>query len=764
MNKEKAKHEKIVANLQDEIEKLKQQLKAAKEELKELRAAQNEPTEVTPKTKVIKQVGVPEEEVSKLRVQIHEQGVEIERLEEELAKMEQKCDMLLAKLKDKFSDAEIEAIVETIRLAPPPKPKKARKKKAFERLYDDAQRRIGEMKMRQEKLRELEDKQMYKLSRTVGSSTEARKLDMLRSLQRANTATSQRFHDALYEFDRQSRRKKRHHEGDGGDSGEESSEEEMEKLRRGRNLSDLEEITLLTYKIGVCPRCAFSAMAAFQRRELEMLKASHAHQDHKNATMKESGEDGTPWGSVLYLTEGQVPGRTLTSIGRSYTDILSQDYLSQVVSDDDLGVPRPRSKSPGTPLDGSRTLSAASQRSGSPGLRLTGSHMDGGLGASNRGLSPLTRGPNPAQTLIHPGTPLGGGPRAGPLPYDAAYPLPTPPWRQGAQELGATQIPAMSSSAPMLRFQADSAVRGAHTKPRDIQSAASTLPAGWQTKSMPTHDALLRDAPPWRRQRSNSPSKEDRHRSQSPREPLSINARSTNDSLPQPPNGAPPRGGGGGGGMESPYGRLGRHPGSEWSMPLAPGRLPAAQTVQLDPIVKGVGHVPDSSPRTFDRSVSPEWTAKRPEFRSTTEGFSRSNRPDTRPEGLEIDYSRAATAPVPRKAQTLRRLDSDTDSPAGFRSETGGEIHTFGGGARATVCKHEASTQLPSVPPSRSATTPNLPINGSTMRLPAPWEGSSPSKKFGSKVPKKSGPGFMVTPLQSQERLSASMPARTGEG
>mmetsp|Transcript_92739 Transcript_92739/g.145657 ORF Transcript_92739/g.145657 Transcript_92739/m.145657 type:complete len:1197 (+) Transcript_92739:159-3749(+) len=741
LRKATTQQEKLVGELQNELDKLREQLKEANLEIKGLREGGDDKK---PKQKVVKQVGVPEEDFSRLQLKCDEQEKEIERLETDMAALEQKCSMLMEKLKDKFTDAEIANIVEKIKLAPPPKPKKERKKKAYERLYDDAQRRIGEMKLRQNKLKDLEERQMAKLSKKVKTPEELRKLDILHHLHRASSATAQRFHDALSDFDKQTRRKKKMlAEGaeDVGSGGESSGDDEEEvDTRRNRDLSDLEQITLMTYKIGVCPRCAFSAMSAFQRRHRQEQRVTSPKGQAKPE------ESGTPWGSVLFLTEGQVPGRTLSSsLGRSYSDILGSlgtGSLGTYISDGSAD----RQDSP----------NAARTRSGSPVARRAGSPVEG-TGSS------LTRISNQAPSRYSPhgvGTPLGGGPLAGPLPYDAAFPLPTPPWRQEPEGF---QIPPMPSQAQVLtdalsrtgplRSQTDSTLRGGvHTK---AVATPPQAPALRGKSNMPSGETLLRDAPPWRRERSTSQPSEGRHRSQSPEEQQNILARSSGAILAQPLGGAPPPRSGG---MESLYGRLGRHLGSEWSTPLAPGRLPAAQTMPLDPIVKFAVHTSEHSPRKFDRSMSPEWTAKRPEgFRGVQSTTS----------DLELDCSRPSTVPASRKVPMFRRSNAENGQPAVFRSETGGEIHTFGGGARATIWKDAGSTHLPSVQPSRSSPNLATSINGRELKVPwhgpeVPWENSSPQKQIGSKSLKKSGVGFVVTPLQSQQRLSATMPGRLG--
>jgi hypothetical protein len=86
----------------------------------------------------------------------------------------------------------------------------------------------------------------------------------------------------------------------------------------------------------------------------------------------------------------------------------------------------------------------------------------------------------------------------------------------------------------------------------------------------------------------------------------------------------------------------------------------------------------------------------------------------------------------------------------------GAHVTTLGGGGHGTIYRNVGPTPLPAVPLSRS--TPILPVGENQPRAPwetreVPWDSSAAAKRLAPKA-KKPGPGFMVTPLMSQERLS----------
>jgi predicted nucleic acid-binding Zn-ribbon protein len=677
-----AAHDKKIQEMQDLIDKLKKQLEEAKAKIDDLEEAlAGEPK--AGKTKVVKQVGVPEEEHTKLKIKCHELEQLVEKMTDEYALLEQKVQMLMDKLKEKFSDAELGEILEKIALAPPPI-KKRRKKKAYERLYDDAQRRILEMKMRQEKLKQLEEKSLRNMARIVAGSRDARKVDILNHLHQAKEQTSQRFHDALANFTMS-----RTHTGEltGLEDDYDSDEEVSRRIDR---LTDLEEMTLQCFKDGVCPRCAFSALKTFSTRRTSPNAGGGLQKMGHGLTFAGTNANtfGTPWS----------PGR-----GRQG-------------SPSDIGAP--------------------------PWARSGGSR--GSSGSPKRGESPL-----------------GSGPQPGRMPFDSEYPMPSPPWRQPV---------VAEPSAPPWR---DLAASGGNA------SVSSTVPAsqggffgGRDASDTPSNRfaestvsaAVVRSnsddkLPPWRRARSGSPVNADvKNRSPSPKMSMPVREFGI---IAQPPSGMAPslqqRGmPQPGGGMTPSMGRLGRPPGPDW-LPAAPvpGRIPAAQTMPLDPIVRpGSGNDPSSKPlvnrpllgqaqrslvpasSSSSRSPSPHVGGGQ---KVMSDGFKKMRAASDFLGGgqMEVDgQGRPSSVP----SFMVNQSASQGSFPAGVTT-------TMGGGGVGTQYKNIGTKQLPTVPSTRS--TPTLPVAGNRASMPwnqpeVPWQAPPPANNLGSKASKKPGLAFAV--------------------
>lgn len=269
----------------------------------------------------------------------------------------------------------------------------------------------------------------------------------------------------------------------------------------------------------------------------------------------------------------------------------------------------------------------------------------------------------------------------------------------------------------------------------------------------------MNSIPPWRRARSNSPMGKGRSpspampqaRGLAPRAAGSMPGR---DQMPwrteqggsiapgaQPPSGvAPPSKSSM---VTSPsYGRLGRLPGPEWAPAPVPGRVPAAQSVMLDPIdprnVSGVEKDPSPRPLVTKGASS----SRSPSPGQKTDGF----RAVRAVNQLEADLSRPNS--MPSFGQPPRSLYQV--------GQTVGHRGHLGGGGMGTLYTNINSTQLPTVPSSRSVPMPPTEAAPPPWRSAeeVPWESSVPARKLLQKAPKKPGPGFVVTPLVSQERLS----------
>lgn len=175
-----------IALLQETITDLQEELKGKSEV---------DPEAASKKTKSVCDIDKDE----KWKQKFLEMEVKHDDLAHEYAILEQKVQMLLEKLKEKCGDDEVGHVLMKIKLTAPP-PKKARKKKAFERLYDDAQRRIIEMRSKQERLKKAEEQALITATSKVKDRQSLHKVEMLTHLQKAASATSARFHDAISNF------------------------------------------------------------------------------------------------------------------------------------------------------------------------------------------------------------------------------------------------------------------------------------------------------------------------------------------------------------------------------------------------------------------------------------------------------------------------------------------------------------------------------------------------------------------------------------
>jgi len=215
------KFEKKEAQLKAKIESLKQELADMQEALDAAKAKK-------PKEKAPVVDHSEEEKAAKWKQKYHELQDQHDELQHEFDKAQQQIRMLLAKVKQLGGAEAVQELMHEIKLTAPP-PKKQRKKKAYERLYEDAQRRIVEMRMRQEKLKKLEEDALRKLASRVKDKSTLHQAESLSHLHKAAVATRNRFHDALSRF-----------EEDTADAREESPEQEESpdegKPKRGREM------------------------------------------------------------------------------------------------------------------------------------------------------------------------------------------------------------------------------------------------------------------------------------------------------------------------------------------------------------------------------------------------------------------------------------------------------------------------------------------------------------------------------------------------
>jgi len=707
------------AALQKQIDKLTKQLAeqtARADELQE--SLDGEPKEK--KQKVVKQIGVPEEEHTKLKIKLHETEELYENLQDEYAKLEQKVQMLMAKLKEKFSDDEMGEILDTIKLAPPPIRKK-RKKKAYQRLYDDAQRRILEMKMKQEKLKALEERNLRKMAKVVANARDKRKVEMLGHLHKANQQTSRRFHDALGNLIM----------SQAGEDGEEyESGEEGGSMRRIDRLTDLEELTMSCFKDGVCPRCAFSALSTYSAAAQQRQKSPSQSPSQPGASTVMSGSFGMSGSSALTYSG---PG---ASFGTPWmADQPGGGFTTQSLVPARFGISVPGGRPPNrheSPPPWDMAAIGLGHRSGS--------------GSASR---------SPERRL---GSPLGAGPTPGSMPFDNAFPMPAPPWRQSQPDvMAATPWQNQSSGASPSFASSGPPVGRAGTGAGEVGSGAFSMDSSGSLFASSAPGGNTNAVPPWRRARSNSPTRKGNSRSPSPAIPQ---ARELPGPVAQPPSGSPPLQNRGI--MPSPggaYGRLGRQPGSDRTPPPVPGRVPAAQTIALDPIVRPNVSFNEKDPSPSMRAGSGPNSSRSPSpprvGHTVSDGFSKM-RVAHDPQGqFESEMGRAQSAPFGK--QPTRGSDGSGSGPPG--PTHGAPSGSLGGGGSGTHYTNQPSRQLPSVPSHGTRSTPSLPVAVNPLRAPwqsqeVPWESSAPAKRLTPKEKKKPGPGFLLTAVASQERLS----------
>jgi len=805
MKKLEAQFQKEKDSMQAKIKKLEKELEEANARIAELE--ENVPASEK-KAKVVKQVGVPHEEHTALKVKLYETEQKLEKLEDDYALLEQKVQMLMDKLKEKFSDAEMSQILTKIQLAPPPIRKK-RKKKAYERLYDDAQRRILELKMRQEKLRQLEEKSIRNMARVIASSRDARKVDMLGHLHKANQESANRFHDALENFQSSANRR-------GVSTGLEDplDSEDDEGIRRsggGVALSELEAATLDCFKDGVCPRCAFSALASVRlNHPIQQRGYQGAGLGAGAGGVFSGGASGTssaPWNSHSASFGGRPDSTRSGSPSaavRLGSPLGSGPLPGAMPFDAAFPMPAP-------PWRQERTSSLGSMSAplGAASLGTSLSSMSAPLGATPLGAS--------LGSMSAPHEPLGAslGSRLGAT--------------SGSQlSMGSTaSAPSLIRPSPSLGHSSSGLSKGlsrGNTEGVGRFGFNVAEGAGVSPVSAMQFGAGM-EPPPWRRARSDSPLGVDGKG----------NSSSPNASRSPPPGrgtggigGSRGNGGHGGAGGISPpqtqapyprqggmvplpsYGRIGRTGDPQFEPPPVPGRLPAAQTMALDPIGRSVGSGTKDpitkEPRMPHQAAHPGMQGALAKasatVRTLSPGMQGTKDPSPRPQpaqGGRIPAGSRSRSTSSDNMQGLRAAKSDghrktyavsddlgkqfamdlgrpssTPSPFGISPATrpleashrthpgSGGIATgtkahLGGGGSGTAYKNISAKQLPTVPSMRSV--PNLshaaPPPWNTPELP--WETSPAAKRLAPKARKDSGPGgFVVTAIASQERMAAT--------
>mmetsp|Transcript_136788 Transcript_136788/g.381299 ORF Transcript_136788/g.381299 Transcript_136788/m.381299 type:complete len:1097 (-) Transcript_136788:189-3479(-) len=122
----------------------------------------------------------------------------IEELEEENTSLKAQVQVLLEKLKSIGGKEAVAEVMETIKITVPMR--KKRRKKAYERLYEDALRRIAAIRLRAQQVKELEQRELMNAAKKVRNRRSALQVANLDHLHKAAEATRARFHDALANY------------------------------------------------------------------------------------------------------------------------------------------------------------------------------------------------------------------------------------------------------------------------------------------------------------------------------------------------------------------------------------------------------------------------------------------------------------------------------------------------------------------------------------------------------------------------------------
>lgn len=170
------------AELHQEIEALKAQLKKLSE---------------APKAKP-KDDGQLEQQLQEWKRKHQELHERVEGLQEERDRLEAKVNALLAQMREKLGDDAVKSMMAKVDAGLPVM--RLSKKKVFERLWDDAQRRIKDVKAKTEGLLEAQREVVEDAASFAAETQSHEHVKMLSSLQQAAAATAYRFHSAVQQY------------------------------------------------------------------------------------------------------------------------------------------------------------------------------------------------------------------------------------------------------------------------------------------------------------------------------------------------------------------------------------------------------------------------------------------------------------------------------------------------------------------------------------------------------------------------------------
>merc|ERR1719436_2347024 len=111
-------------------------------------------------------------------MKFEESEMKCENLENDNDQMKHQIKELLAKLREVGGDSAVQEAIIKIKLTAPA-PKRKKKLKAYERLYQDAQRRILDMRTKQEAMKRLEEESLRDATKQVKDRSTLRQAEML---------------------------------------------------------------------------------------------------------------------------------------------------------------------------------------------------------------------------------------------------------------------------------------------------------------------------------------------------------------------------------------------------------------------------------------------------------------------------------------------------------------------------------------------------------------------------------------------------------
>jgi uncharacterized coiled-coil protein SlyX len=191
------KHAKLNKEMQGTIDKLRAELEDANQAVAEASGEHDEKKGKNKKKK--EENSAAEHDFVELKQKYDVLMDQHDDLQLEYEKLEQKIAMLVEKLKETGGQEVVADTLARIRLSAPA-PKKKKRVKAYQRLYDDAQRRIIDMKLKAERAERAQEKVLADAAAKARDKKAMTEVKMLANLQKAASDTTSRFNEAVQKF------------------------------------------------------------------------------------------------------------------------------------------------------------------------------------------------------------------------------------------------------------------------------------------------------------------------------------------------------------------------------------------------------------------------------------------------------------------------------------------------------------------------------------------------------------------------------------